>query len=69
LEKWVVLVCLEWFLRGDYLKQNELKPTKWNEDLLAQENIHRGDYIQALKQADNGDYELLIKLQGNLVGG
>jgi hypothetical protein len=29
----------------------------------------RGDYIQALKQADNGDYELLIKLQGNLVGG
>jgi hypothetical protein len=43
--------------------------TKWNEDLLAQENIHRGDYIQALKQADNGDYELLIKLQGNLVGG
>jgi DNA polymerase III alpha subunit (gram-positive type) len=40
-----------------------------HEDLLAQENIHRGDYIQALKQADNGDYELLIKLQGNLVGG
>ncbi len=56
-------------LANIYLKQNELKPTKWNEDLLAQENIHRGDYIQALKQADNGDYELLIKLQGNLVGG
>jgi Fic family protein len=56
-------------LANIYLKQNELKLTKWNEDLLAQENIHRGDYIQALKQADNGDYELLIKLQGNLVGG
>jgi hypothetical protein len=29
-------------LANIYLKQNELKPTKWNEDLLAQENIHRG---------------------------
>jgi Fic family protein len=48
-------------LANIYLKQNELKPTKWNEDLLAQENIHRGDYIKALKQADNGDYELLSR--------
>jgi hypothetical protein len=38
-------------LANIYLKQNELKPTKWNEDWLAQENIHRGDYIKALKQA------------------
>jgi hypothetical protein len=45
-------------LANIYLKQNELKPTKWNEDLLAQENIHRGDYIQALKQADNGGQKL-----------
>jgi hypothetical protein len=28
-----------------------------------------GCFTVALKQADNGDYELLIKLQGNLVGG
>jgi hypothetical protein len=26
-------------------------------------------HAKNLKQADNGDYELLIKLQGNLVGG
>ena len=56
-------------LANIYLKQNGLEPTKWNEDLLAKENVHRGDYIQALKQADNGNYELLIKMQGNLVGG
>ena len=54
-------------LANIYLKQNNLSPTKWNENLLAKENIHRGDYIQALKQADNGDYEGLIKMQGNLV--
>jgi Fic-DOC domain mobile mystery protein B len=53
-------------LANIYLKQNRLSPTKWNENLLAKENVHRGDYIQALKQADNGDYEELIKMQGNL---
>jgi Fic-DOC domain mobile mystery protein B len=55
-------------LANIYLKQNGLEPTKWNENLLAKENVHRGDYIQALKQADSGDYEPLIKMQGNLVG-
>lgn len=54
-------------LANIYLKQNGLEPTKWNENLLAKENIHRGDYIQALKDADSGDYERLIKMQGNLV--
>jgi Fic-DOC domain mobile mystery protein B len=53
-------------LANIYLKQNGLSPTKWNENLLAKENVHRGDYIQALKQADNGNYEVLIKMQGNL---
>lgn len=53
-------------LANIYLRQNNLSPTKWNEDLLAKENVHRGDYIEALKQADNGNYEPLIKLQGNL---
>ncbi|CAC9450090.1 hypothetical protein, partial [uncultured Gammaproteobacteria bacterium] len=47
-------------LANIYLKQNSLTPTKWNEDLLAKENVHRGDYIRALKQADNGDYAPLI---------
>lgn len=54
-------------LANIYLKQNGLEPTKWNENLLAKKNIHRGDYIQALKQADNGNYKPLIKMQGNMI--
>ncbi len=52
-------------LANIYLKQNGLQPTKWNENLLSQENIHRDDYIQALKSADLGDYRELIELQSN----
>jgi len=52
-------------LANIYLKQNGLQPTKWNENLLSKENPHRNDYIQALKKADSGAYDELIKLQGN----
>lgn len=52
-------------LANIYLKQNGLQPTGWNETLLAKENPHRDDYIQALKNANNGDYSKLIKLQAN----
>ena len=54
-------------LANIYLKQNGLQPTAWNENLLFKENPHRDDYINALKQADNGDYSVLIKLQKNTV--
>lgn len=54
-------------LANIYLKQNGLSPTKWNENLLSKENLHRDDYIDALKKADNGDYLELIKLQGNVL--
>ena len=54
-------------LANIYLKQNGLEPTRWNENLLAQENIHRSDYISALKKADNDDYSDLIKMQSNLI--
>ncbi|MCW9026988.1 MAG: mobile mystery protein B [Thiovulaceae bacterium] len=54
-------------LANIYLKQNGLQPTKWNEDLLAKENPHRDDYIEALKVADNGDYSKLIELQSNTI--
>ncbi len=53
-------------LANIYLKQNALEPTKWNENLLAKENPHRNDYIQALKKADDGDYTDLIKMQSNI---
>lgn len=52
-------------LANIYLKQNGLQPTKWNEDLLAKENPHRDEYIQALKLADNRDYTKLIGLQSH----
>ena len=54
-------------LANIYLKQNGLQPTKWNENLLSKENIHREKYINALKKADLGDYKELISLQGNLL--
>jgi len=53
-------------LANIYLKQNRLSPTKWNENLLSKENLHRDKYIQALKKADSGDYRDLIKMQSNL---
>ena len=52
-------------LANIYLKQNGLNPTKWNENLLSKTNTKRDEYIKALKKADLGDYEDLIKLQGN----
>ncbi len=54
-------------LANIYLKQNGLSPTKWNDDLLAKENLHRNDYINALRKADNGDYKDLIKMQSNIL--
>jgi len=53
-------------LANIYLKQNGLSPTRWNENLLSKENLHRDDYIKALKQADDGEYGDLIALQGNI---
>ena len=54
-------------LANIYLKQNGLQPTKWNENLLSKENLHRDDYINALKRADEGDYSVLIEMQGRLL--
>ena len=54
-------------LANIYLKQNGLEPTKWNEDLLSKENLDRDRYIQALKQADQGDYSDLVRLQSNML--
>jgi len=54
-------------LANIYLKQNGLEPTKWNENLLSKENPHRDDYINALKRADEGDYSVLIEMQGRLL--
>ncbi len=49
-------------LANIYLRQKGLMPVMWQEDLLAQENPKRGEYIQALKKADNRDYSDLIEM-------
>jgi len=54
-------------LANIYLKQNGLQPTNWNENLLSKENLHRDEYINALKMADEGDYSVLIGMQGRLL--
>jgi len=49
-------------LANIYLRQNGFMPVKWQEDLLSKENPKRAEYIQALKNADNGDYADLIEM-------
>jgi Fic-DOC domain mobile mystery protein B len=49
-------------LANIYLRQNGSMPVKWQEDLLSKENPKRDAYIQALKSADNGEYNSLIDM-------
>ncbi|MEA1982448.1 MAG: mobile mystery protein B [Campylobacterota bacterium] len=49
-------------LANIYLRQNGSLPVKWQEDLLSKENPQRDEYIQALKEADSGDYAGLIEM-------
>ncbi len=49
-------------LANIYLRQNGLMPVKWQENALAKENPKRAQYIQALKMADNGNYNALIDM-------
>ena len=49
-------------LANIYLRQKGSMPVKWQEDLLSNENPKRDEYIQALKMADNGDYDALIEM-------
>ncbi len=49
-------------LANIYLRQNGSMPVKWQENLLSKENPKRDEYIQALKNADVGDYSNLIEM-------
>ena len=53
-------------LANIYLKQHGLQPTTWNENLLSKENLHREEYIKALKKADDGGYKDLIQVQSKI---
>jgi len=54
--------CWSRMLANIYLRQNGSMPVKWQEDLLSKENPKRDQYIQALKEADSGDYSGLIEM-------
>ena len=49
-------------LANIYLRQNGSMPVKWQENLLSKENTKRDEYIQALKNADSGNYAKLIAM-------
>ena len=49
-------------LANIYLKQHGLMPVKWQEEMLSDINPVRDRYIEALKEADQGDYQKLIEL-------
>jgi len=49
-------------LANIYMRQHSTMPVRWQEDLLAQENPNREKYIEALKEADDGDYQKLISM-------
>lgn len=49
-------------LANIYLRQNASMPVRWQEDLLSNVNPKRDEYIQALKEADNGNYTKLIEM-------
>ena len=49
-------------LANIYLRQYGSMPVRWQEDLLSKENPKRDNYIQALKDADNGNYTSLIEM-------
>ena len=49
-------------LANIYLRQHGKMPVCWQENMLAKENPKRSEYIAALKKADNGDYNELVKM-------
>ena len=49
-------------LANIYLRQHGSMPVKWQEDMLSKENLQRDAYIQALKEADSGNYSRLIAM-------
>jgi len=50
-------------LANIWLKQNSHAPTKWPEsDMIGNESSIRGEYLEAIKSADNRDLEPLVQL-------
>ncbi|HJN11732.1 MAG: mobile mystery protein B [Pirellulaceae bacterium] len=50
-------------LANVWLKQNDHSPTKWPEsDMIGHESSIRGEYIDAIKAADEGNFEPLVEL-------
>jgi hypothetical protein len=44
------------------LKRNRRPITEWPEQVIGRESPVRGEYLQAIRAADEGDYEPLFEL-------
>lgn len=49
------------------LKQNGLSPIHWPEELIGSESAIRSEYLDAIRAADQGDYEPLVSLHRRYV--
>lgn len=49
------------------LKQNGHSPIRWPEDLIGSESAIRSEYLDAVRAADQGDYEPLVSLHRRYV--
>jgi Fic-DOC domain mobile mystery protein B len=54
--RWARLLANVW------LKLHDCHPTVWPEETIGTESVIRGDYIRAIRAADDGDYGLLTEL-------
>jgi Fic-DOC domain mobile mystery protein B len=50
------------FLANVWLRLNGQPYTEWPEETVGETSVIRGEYLAAIKAADNGDYALLIGL-------
>ena len=49
-------------LANIWLKRNRRPVTEWPEQVIGRESPVRGEYLQAIRAADEGDYEPLFEL-------
>ncbi len=49
-------------LASIWLKRNRNPITEWPEQVIGRQSPVRGEYLQAIRAADEGDYELLLEL-------
>jgi hypothetical protein len=52
----------QWVPFFRWLKRNRRPVTQWPEQVIGRESPVRGEYLQAIRAADEGDYETWLEL-------